>query len=197
LHSATFGHFSHSFSQSLQIISTILAKWPVCSELIEASACKAPHAASQAFAQAMGGGEMETPMHPPKYEALEKACGHCVGTANDCLWHCFGMHAMKDTSMAGCVPAAYSVVENVWERVMRSIVIRVIAIQIAHAKHTYVVQQWPEDMAKVPCSAFKRNPNGTWTEVAVFDLHGNRFTGNTYPIGSREAGMLDQKCSTR
>ncbi len=38
---------------------------------------------------------------------------------------------------------------------MRSIVITVIAIfliavapQIAHAKHTYVVQQWPEDMAK-------------------------------------------------
>jgi hypothetical protein len=79
---------------------------------------------------------------------------------------------------------------------MRSIVITFIAIfliavapQIAHAKHTYV-QQWPEDMAKVPCSAFKRHPNGTWTEVAVFDLHGNRFTGNTYPIGSREAGML-------
>jgi hypothetical protein len=43
---------------------------------------------------------------------------------------------------------------------MRSIVITVIAIfliavapQIAHAKHTYIVQQWPEDMAKVPCSA--------------------------------------------
>jgi hypothetical protein len=52
-------------------------------------------------------------------------------------------------------------------------------------------------MAKVPCSAFKRHPNGTWTEVAVFDLHGNRFTGNTYPIGSQEVGMLDQKCGTR
>jgi Cys-rich four helix bundle protein (predicted Tat secretion target) len=61
---------------------------------------------SQAFAQM----EAEEPMmHPPKYEALEKACGHCVGTANDCLRHCFGMYAMKDTSMSGCVPAAYSV----------------------------------------------------------------------------------------
>jgi len=58
----------------------------------------------------MGGGEMEAPMHPPKNQALEKACGHCVGTANDCLRHCFGMYAMKDTSMSGCVPAAYSVV---------------------------------------------------------------------------------------
>jgi hypothetical protein len=46
---------------------------------------------------------------------------------------------------------------------MRSIVISAIAIfligvapQIAQAKQTYTVQQWPEDMAKVPCSAFKR-----------------------------------------
>ena len=87
---------------------------------------------------------------------------------------------------------------------MRSIVIALIAIsfiavapQIAYAKHTYVVQQWPEDMAKVPCSAFKRHPNGTWTEAAVFNLHGNQFTGNTYPIGSREVGILDQKCGAR
>ena len=60
---------------------------------------------------------------------------------------------------------------------MRSIVISAIAIslvgvapQIARAKQTYTVQQWPEDMAKVPCSAFKRNHNGTWTEVAAFVL---------------------------
>jgi hypothetical protein len=90
------------------------------------------------------------------------------------------------------------------EWAMRSIIISAIAIsligvapQIAWAKQTYVVQQWPEDIAKVPCSAFKRHPNGTWTEVAVFDLHGNRFTGNTYPLGSREVGMLDQKCGAK
>jgi Cys-rich four helix bundle protein (predicted Tat secretion target) len=64
---------------------------------------------SQAFAQMAGGGEMEAPMHPPKYEALEKACGHCVLTANDCLRHCFGMFSMKDTSMVGCVEPAYAV----------------------------------------------------------------------------------------
>ena len=62
---------------------------------------------SQAFAQMAA---EEPMMHPPKYEALEKSCGHCVGTANDCLRHCFGMVAMKDTSMSGCINAAYQVV---------------------------------------------------------------------------------------
>jgi Cys-rich four helix bundle protein (predicted Tat secretion target) len=65
---------------------------------------------SQAFAQGMMGGEMEEPMHPPKYEALEKASEHCVATGNDCLRHCFGMLKMKDTSMAGCTDAAYQLV---------------------------------------------------------------------------------------
>src|ERR1700747_444766 len=64
---------------------------------------------SQAFAQAMGGGEMEE-MHPPKYKALEKATIDCVATGNDCLRHCLGMFAMKDTSMAACANTAYQLV---------------------------------------------------------------------------------------
>ena len=66
--------------------------------------------ASQAFAQGMMGGEMEEPMHPAKYAALEKTAAKCVETGNDCLRHCFGMLKMKDTSMAGCTDAAYQLV---------------------------------------------------------------------------------------
>ena len=63
---------------------------------------------SQAFAQAAGGG-MED-MHPPLYKALEKASIDCVATGNDCLRHCFGMFAMKDTSMAECADATFQLV---------------------------------------------------------------------------------------
>jgi Cys-rich four helix bundle protein (predicted Tat secretion target) len=49
-------------------------------------------------------------MHPPRYKALEEASLHCVATANACLRHCFGMLAMKDDSMSGCVNTAYQVV---------------------------------------------------------------------------------------
>jgi hypothetical protein len=89
---------------------------------------------------------------------------------------------------------------------MRSIVISAIAIsligvtpQIARAKQTYTLQQYPEGFAdaNVPCSAFKRSPNGSWKEVAVFVFHGQRFTGNTYAPGSREAGIINQKCGGR
>jgi Cys-rich four helix bundle protein (predicted Tat secretion target) len=52
----------------------------------------------------------EPMMHGPKYKALEQAAADCVATGNDCLRHCLGMYAMKDTSMAGCADAAYQVV---------------------------------------------------------------------------------------
>ena len=63
--------------------------------------------AGEAFAQAEG--HMHD-MHPPKFKALQDACGHCVATANDCLRHCIGMLAMKDFSMTGCINTAYQVV---------------------------------------------------------------------------------------
>jgi hypothetical protein len=84
---------------------------------------------------------------------------------------------------------------------MRSIVIAVITLcfigvapQIARATHFFIVEEWPQDIAKVPCTAFKKNSNGTWKEVAIFILHGNRFTGNTYSQSSPAAVMLDRKC---
>ena len=87
---------------------------------------------------------------------------------------------------------------------MRLIVISAIAIsligvapQIARAKQTYALQQYPEGLVNVPCSAFKRTSNGAWKEVAVFVFHGQRFTGNTYSPGSQEASMLDQKCGAK
>jgi hypothetical protein len=87
---------------------------------------------------------------------------------------------------------------------MRSIVISAIAIsliatapQMARAKQAYTLQQYPEGFANVPCSAFKRGPNGAWKEAAVFVYNGQRFTGNTYQPGSREAGIIEQHCGTK
>ena len=51
-----------------------------------------------------------TSMHPPKYKALQESAGRCVATGNDCLRHCLGMMAMKDTSMAGCADTATQLV---------------------------------------------------------------------------------------
>lgn len=68
------------------------------------AAVVAAASAPRAFAQT------EPMMHPPKYKVLEEASAHSVATGNDCLRHCFGMLAMKDTSMAGCTDAVFQLV---------------------------------------------------------------------------------------
>jgi Cys-rich four helix bundle protein (predicted Tat secretion target) len=69
---------------------------------------------SRVFAQAgpaqTGAGAAMEEMHPPMYKALEKASADCAVTGSDCLRHCFGMFAMRDTSMAACSNAAYQLV---------------------------------------------------------------------------------------
>ena len=62
---------------------------------------------SQAVAQMAA---EEPMMHPPQYKTLEEAAAHCVATGNDCMRHCLGMYAMKDTSMAGCANTAFQLV---------------------------------------------------------------------------------------
>ena len=77
-------------------------------EFIAAAAGAAVLAASRdASAEADGSSHS---MHPAMFKALQEACGHCVGTANDCLRHCIGMLGMKDYSMNGCINTAYQVV---------------------------------------------------------------------------------------
>jgi Cys-rich four helix bundle protein (predicted Tat secretion target) len=61
--------------------------------------------APQAFAE-MGAEHM----HPAKFKDLQDSAGHCVATGEDCLRHCFGMLAMKDTSMAACTDSAFQLV---------------------------------------------------------------------------------------
>ncbi|MBM3551738.1 MAG: four-helix bundle copper-binding protein [Alphaproteobacteria bacterium] len=64
--------------------------------------------ATQAFAETAGA-KMED-MHPALYKALEKAAIECVSTGNECLRHCLGMFAMKDTSMTECADSSLQLV---------------------------------------------------------------------------------------
>lgn len=48
--------------------------------------------------------------HPPLYAPLSAASAHCVETGNNCLRHCLGMVAMKDTSMVSCMTSVHDLI---------------------------------------------------------------------------------------
>jgi hypothetical protein len=58
---------------------------------------------------------------------------------------------------------------------------------------TYTIQNWPQDLNKVPCDAWKHNSDGTWVEIGTIVVGGNATSGMTFK-DTDEAKMLDAKC---
>lgn len=80
-------------------------------EFIAIGSVAAAASATQAFAtQAFAETAKMEDMHPALYKELEKAAIECVSTGNDCLRHCLGMFAMKDTSMTECADSSLQLV---------------------------------------------------------------------------------------
>jgi Cys-rich four helix bundle protein (predicted Tat secretion target) len=109
-------------------------------------------AAQHAFAQAPAAAPaaFEPPMHPAQYKALEDVAGECVETGEDCLRHCFGMLAMKDTSMAACA-------EKVYELIAACRALRTLAA--ANSKHVPIFAKAVEQVCidcKKECDKFPK-----------------------------------------
>lgn len=66
-------------------------------------------------------------------------------------------------------------------------------ISHASAQQTYTVQNWPADLDKVPCDAWKKNPDGSIGQTGTIIAGGTKMTGNSFK-GGAEAGMIEKKC---
>jgi hypothetical protein len=66
----------------------------------------------------------------------------------------------------------------------------------ASAQKTYTIQNWPDDVDKLPCDTWKREPDGFWTQVAtiVVSSNGMKIGRNSFGLGERESAMVEKKC---
>lgn len=58
---------------------------------------------------------------------------------------------------------------------------------------TYTIQSWPQDLDKVPRTAWQHNSDGSWTQIATIVVGKNATSGMIFR-DSAEAKMLDAKC---
>ena len=93
-------------------------------------------------------------MHPPKYKSLEDSTAKCVATGEDCLRHCLGMFAMKDTSMATC---ANSVVQ---------LIATCRALQTLASVNSTFTPAFAKDVAAV-CTACEKECRKFYDKVSV------------------------------
>jgi hypothetical protein len=68
---------------------------------------------------------------------------------------------------------------------------------VAPRAATFTVNQWPQDIGKVPCEAWKKNPDGSWAQASPIQAGTLSITGKSFVAGSGEGRMLDAKCPGR
>jgi hypothetical protein len=68
--------------------------------------------------------------------------------------------------------------------------------QIANADTSYVVHSWPGDLNHVPCDAWTRNANGSWTQTGTITVEAATMIikNNTFAGGTDIAQTIDKKC---
>jgi len=63
----------------------------------------------------------------------------------------------------------------------------------AHAA-SYTIDKWEDDFYRVPCKAWAKNKDGSWTQTGTIYLtSGGEISGRTF-ISGREWAMITNRC---
>jgi hypothetical protein len=67
------------------------------------------------------------------------------------------------------------------------------AAPVCADEQVWTVDQWPADVGQIPCSAWSRNPDGTWVLSGALKL-GSQTINNIGVKGDSAAHLLDRLC---
>ena len=65
----------------------------------------------------------------------------------------------------------------------------------AKARATYTITSYPAGLADLPCDAFEKNADGSWTQVAILIAGGALIPVGTRFTNSAETKIIEKKCS--
>ena len=63
----------------------------------------------------------------------------------------------------------------------------------ARAEAAYTITSYPAGLADLPCDAFKKNPDGSWTQAAVIVAGGALIVGLHFK-DTKETRIIESKC---
>jgi hypothetical protein len=66
----------------------------------------------------------------------------------------------------------------------------------ARAEMTYTITSYPAGLADLPCDAFKKNPDGSWTQVAILIAGGALIVGPNFK-NTKETRIIESKCDKK
>jgi hypothetical protein len=77
------------------------------------------------------------------------------------------------------------------------IIIATSAISYPAKSATYTISSYPAGLAELPCDAFKKNPDGSWTQVATLIAGGALIPAGNNFKDTVETRIIESKCDRR
>jgi hypothetical protein len=79
-------------------------------------------------------------------------------------------------------------------RQMTLIIFALSTISYPARSATYVISSYPAGLAEVSCDAFKKNPDGSWTQVATLIAGGALIPAGNNFKNTAESRIIEKKC---
>ena len=74
------------------------------------------------------------------------------------------------------------------------VIVATLVISYGASAATYTISSYPAGLAEAPCEAFKKNADGSWTQVATLIAGGALIpTGNNFK-NTAESRIIEKKC---
>jgi len=73
-------------------------------------------------------------------------------------------------------------------------IVATLVISYGASAATYTVSSYPAGLAEVPCEAFKKNPDGSWTQLAILIAGGALIPAGNNFKNTAESRIIEKKC---
>jgi len=74
------------------------------------------------------------------------------------------------------------------------VIVATLVISYGASAATYTISSYPAGLAEVPCDAFKKNPDGSWTQVAILIAGGALIPAGNNFKDTAESRIIEKKC---
>ena len=74
------------------------------------------------------------------------------------------------------------------------VIVATLVISYGASAATYTISSYPAGLAEVPCEAFKKNPDGSWTQVAILIAGGALIPAGNNFKNTAESRIIEKKC---
>jgi hypothetical protein len=75
------------------------------------------------------------------------------------------------------------------------IIASILAICGTASAETYRIEHWPADLDQVPCEAWKKNPDGSWSQTGTI-IAGDVARKDNRFRNTPETQIIEKKCGT-